>query len=103
LQFSRTSTMTARGQPLDVAIDHEGRSWALTADLLDRYGISYSWDSHQKRVLIGSLDVAPSFREDGIQADVGWPLFEMTLENNQAAVICAESCAPPQAVPKAVP
>jgi len=87
LQFSRTSMMTARGEPLTVAIDHEGRSWALTADLLDRYGISYSWDSNQKRVLIGNLDVAPSFREDGVQADVGWPLFEMTLESSQAAVI----------------
>ena len=59
----------------------------MAADLLVRYGIAYSWDSNLRRVLIGSLDVVPSFREDGVQSDVGWPLFEMTLQSHQAPVI----------------
>ncbi len=87
LQFQRTSSMRARGEALPVVIDTEGRSWALAADLLVRYGIAYSWDSNLRRVLIGSLDVVPSFREDGVQSDVGWPLFEMTLQSHQAPVI----------------
>ena len=59
LRFKRTSHMRVRGEEMEVAIDAAGLSWARAADLLNRYGISYSWDSAQQRVLIGSLDVAP--------------------------------------------
>ena len=33
------------------------------------------------------MDVRPTFREDGVQAEVGWPLFEMSLHSGSAPVI----------------
>ena len=36
LAFKGTTTIQARGEALDVAIDSGGRSWALAADLLER-------------------------------------------------------------------
>lgn len=87
LSFKRASHMRVKGEELEVAIDEAGLSWARTADLLNRYDIPYSWDSEQQRVLIGSLDVAPTYRPDGIQASVGWPLFEMVLQSREAPVI----------------
>ena len=33
------------------------------------------------------MDVMPTFREDGVQAEVGWPLFEMSLQSGSAPVI----------------
>ena len=71
LRFKRTSHMRVRGEELEVAIDAAG----------------LSWDNAQQRVLIGSLDVAPTYRPDGIQASVGWPLFEMVLQSREAPVI----------------
>ena len=70
-----------------VEIDAEGRSWAPAADLLERYEIPHVWDAVQRRLLIGSRDVVPTYRDDSIQADVGWPLVEITLQDSQAAVI----------------
>jgi hypothetical protein len=40
---------------------------------------------------IGSLDVVPSFRDDQVQPSVGWPLFEMTLQNGNAPVILRDN------------
>jgi hypothetical protein len=77
----------ARGEALAVAIDSEGRSWALAATLLERYRIPHAWDANQRRILIGSLDVAPTYRDDSVQASVGWPLFTMTLQTGNAPVI----------------
>ena len=36
---------------------------------------------------IGALDVAPTFRDDAVQASVGWPLVEMTLQSGSAPVV----------------
>ena len=62
-------------------------SWALAADLLARYDIPYVWDTSLQRLLVGALDVAPTYRADPIQADVGWELFEMSLQTGNAPVI----------------
>ncbi|TVS02372.1 MAG: N-acetylmuramoyl-L-alanine amidase [Cyanobium sp. PLM2.Bin73] len=87
LAFRRPATMNARGQELAVELDANGSSWALAADLLSLYEIPYVWEASRRRILIGSLDVVPSFREDQVQPSVGWPLFEMTLQSGNAPVI----------------
>lgn len=97
LIFKGETTIEARGEALDVAIDSEGRSWALAADLLERYGIPPAWDANQRRILIGSLDVAPTYRDDSVQASVGWPLFTMTLQTGNAPVILTGIVRPSEA------
>ncbi len=97
LEFKGVTTILARGEALDVAIDSEGRSWALAADLLERYGIPHAWDANQRRILIGALDVAPTYRDDSVQASVGWPLFTMTLQTGNAPVILTGIVRPSEA------
>ncbi|MEX0588701.1 MAG: N-acetylmuramoyl-L-alanine amidase, partial [Cyanobium sp.] len=87
LQFRRTGSIEARGKPLATQIDANGSSWALAAELLERYGLTHSWDASRRRLLVGALDVVPLYREDAVQASVGWPLFELTLEQASAPVI----------------
>ena len=87
LAFRGETVIQARGQDLAVQIDAEGRSWALLADLLERYAISHDWDAGQRRIRIGALDVAPTYREDGVQASIGWPLVELSLQSSSAPVI----------------
>ena len=87
LQFKRASTITARGEALATTIDEHGSSWALVAELLERYGLPYEWDSSRRRVLVGALDVVPLYQEDAVQASVGWPLVELTLQQATAPVI----------------
>jgi hypothetical protein len=87
LMFRRDTTMAARGSQLAVAIDANGTSWALAADLLTLYDISYEWNPGQRRILIGSTDIAPTYRDDGVQASIGLPLFEMSLQGGDAPVI----------------
>ena len=71
---------------LVVQIDALGRFWAIAADLLSRYEIPYAWDSSLRRILIGALDVAPTYRDDAVQASVWWPLVELTLQTGIAPV-----------------
>jgi len=40
-----------------------------------------------RRILIGALDVAPTFRDHAVQASVGWSLVEMTLQSGSAPVV----------------
>ena len=87
LAFRGTTEIEARGEKLVVQIDASGRSWALATDLLDCYGLSYAWDGERRRMLIDALDVAPTYRDDAVQADVGWPRFEMSLQAASAPVI----------------
>ena len=87
LAFKGDTVIQARGADLAVQIDHQGRSWALAADLLERYEIPHAWDANLRRILIGSLDVAPTYRDDAVQASVGWPLVEFTLQTGNAPVI----------------
>lgn len=87
LQFRGSTTIQARGEALTVQSDAQGTSWAPVSDLLARYGLPYAWDARGRRVLIGAFDVAPTFRDDSVQASVGWPLFTMTLETASAPVI----------------
>ena len=77
----------ARGADLAVQIDALGRSWAIATDLLSRYEIAYASDASYRRILIGALDVAPTYRDDAMQASVGWPLMELTLQTGNAPVI----------------
>ena len=60
-------------------IDADGRSWALMVDLLQRFDLAAHWDGDQRRVLIAASDVAPIYRDDAVQAAVGWPLVEDRL------------------------
>ncbi|WP_457767591.1 hypothetical protein [Cyanobium sp. ULC082] len=62
-------------------------SWALAADLLALYDIPYEWNPAQRRILIGSTDIAPTYRDDGVQASIGHPQFEMGLQGGNAPVI----------------
>lgn len=87
LAFRGSTTISVRGQACSVVIDAEGRSWALAAVLLDRYDIAHSWDADQKRLVVGDRDVVPTFRDDAVQEDVGWPLVEMILQSRHAPVI----------------
>ena len=72
---------------MPVQIDEDGRSWAPLTDLLNRYQIVHRWDNSQRRILVGSSDVVPTFRADAVQASIGWPLVELTLETEHAPVI----------------
>jgi hypothetical protein len=87
LQFLRASSIEARGLPLATQIDEHGRSWALAADLLERYELPYQWEASRQRILVGALDVVPLYQDDGLQVSVGWPLVELTLERAGAPVI----------------
>ncbi len=87
LEFRRASTMNARGRELAVEIDAGGTSWALAVELLELYEIPYEWEASRRRILIGSLDVAPTFQDDQVQPSVGWPLFEMGLQRGDAPLI----------------
>jgi hypothetical protein len=87
LQFRRADTIAARGLPLATQVDEHGRSWALAAELLERYELPYQWEESRQRILVGALDVVPLYRDDGVQASVGWPLVELTLSQAGAPVI----------------
>ncbi|MCP9826604.1 N-acetylmuramoyl-L-alanine amidase [Synechococcus sp. EJ6-Ellesmere] len=87
LVFRRSASMGARGTNLAVEIDEHGTSWALVADLLSLYDIPYEWNASQRRVLIGSTDIAPTYQDDAVQASIGHPLFEMSLQGGNSPVI----------------
>jgi hypothetical protein len=87
LPFVRASAITARGEPLATRIDGHGSSWALAAELLERYELPFVWDAPHQRILVGAHDVVPLYGEDAVQASVGWPLFEITLQQASAPVI----------------
>ena len=87
LVFRGVTSIEARGKSLSVQIDADGRSWALMVDLLQRYDLAAHWDPDQRRVLIDAADVAPTYRDDAVQAAVGWPLVEMALHGGQTPVI----------------
>ena len=38
-------------------------------------------------MLIGALDVVPTYPDDALQASVAWPLVELTLQSGTAPVI----------------
>ena len=87
LAFRGTTTIDARGRELSIQLDAYCRSWALASDQLERYDLPFAWDASHRRVLIGAMDVSPTFREDGVQAEEGCPLFEMSLQSGSAPVI----------------
>ena len=55
--------------------------------MLELYELQFAWNEGQRRVLIGAMDVSSTFREDGVQAEVGWSIFEMALQRSSAPVI----------------
>ena len=87
LAFQGTTTIDARGSVLSVQLDAYGRSWAMASYLLERYDMPFAWDESHRWVHIGAMDVRPILREDGVQVEVGWPLFEMSLQSGSAPVI----------------
>ena len=52
LAYRGLTCTEVRGQPLPVQINADGRSWALMADLLQRYDLSAQWDADQRNLLI---------------------------------------------------
>ena len=86
LFFKGETVIHTRGADLAVQIDVLGRSWTIAADLPSRYEIYYAWDASLRRILIGALDVAPTYRDDALQVSVGWPLVELTLQTGNAPV-----------------
>jgi hypothetical protein len=97
LGFKGETSIQSRGEALTVTIDSEGRSWAPATDLLERYGIPYAWNASERQIMIGALDVAPTYRDDSVQASVGWPLFTMTLQSGNAPVILTGIVRPSEA------
>jgi hypothetical protein len=87
LAFRGATAIQARGRELAVEIDAHGTSWALAAELLARYEIPFTWDDSHRRILVGSLDLAPRLQENQVQPEVGWPLFEITLPGAGAPVV----------------
>jgi hypothetical protein len=61
---------------------------ALAADLLSLNEIPCDWDANRRLILSGGLDVVATFRtrDYQVQTSVGWPPFEMTLQNGNAPV-----------------
>ena len=95
MAFKGETVIKARGDDLAVQIDALGRAWAIAAGLLGRYEISYAWDASLRRILIGALDVVPTFRDDAVQASVGCPLVDLTLQTGKAPVILTSIIRPP--------
>jgi hypothetical protein len=87
LRFIRAAAIEARGELLATQIDEHGSSWALAAELLERYELPCEWDASRRRILVGALDVVPLYGDDAVQASVGWPLFELVLQQANAPVI----------------
>jgi len=68
----------ARSQELAVEIDAKMAApgpWRRAAGSLRD---PYDWEPNRAAFLIGSLDVAPTFRKNQVQPSVGWPLFGET-------------------------
>jgi hypothetical protein len=87
LKFVRESQIEANGKTLHTLIDEHGASWAKAVNLLSIYDLSFQWQSSERRILVGNLDVTPKYLEDQVQADVGYPLFEMSLQRQNAPII----------------
>ncbi|QNI72357.1 hypothetical protein [Synechococcus sp. NOUM97013] len=68
-------------------IDHHGRTWALAADLPERYDFPHAWEVSRQSILIGALDLAPTYRDDALHASIGWALVELALQTGNAPVI----------------
>jgi hypothetical protein len=87
LQFRGVTEIEVRGKPFKVQLDHQGRSWAPTTDLLDRYQIPFRWDEASKRIVVQTVDVVPTFREDAVQRSLGWPIYELSIQSGAAPVV----------------
>ena len=46
-----------------------------------------AWDASLRPILIGALNLTPTYRDDAVQASVGWPLVELTLQTGNAPLI----------------
>lgn len=87
LTFKRDSTIEANGETLETLIDEKGSSWAKVERLLSLYDLSYQLILDQQKVLIGNSDIAPKYLTDQVQPDVGYSLFEMSLQGQNSPVI----------------
>ena len=85
--FKGETTIQAHSADLRFQIDGQGRTWSLVADLLERYEFLFLWDASRRRILIGALDLTPIYRDDAVQASVGWPLAELPLQTGNALLI----------------
>lgn len=86
-EFVKDQTIEANGQSLSTSIDESGLTWAKVADLLSIYDLPYQWDSTKRRILIGASDVSPSYLDNKVRSDIGYPLFEMSLQGSNSPII----------------
>ena len=56
-------------------------------ELLDRHQISYRWDDASQRILVDTIDLVPTFREEAVQRSLGWPIFELSIQSGAAPVL----------------
>ena len=56
-------------------------------ELLDRYQIPYRWDDASQRILVDTIDVVPTCREEAVQRSLGWPIFELSIQSGAAPVL----------------
>ena len=45
------------------------------------------WDEASQRILVQTVDVVPTFREDAVQRSLGWPIFELLIQSAAAPVL----------------
>ena len=56
-------------------------------ELLDRNQISHRCDDASQRILVDTIDVVPTCREEAVQRSLGWPIFELSFQSGAALVL----------------
>ena len=87
LQFRGVAKIKVLCTTLKVQLDEHGRSWAPATELLDRYQISYRWDDASQRILVDTIDVVTTCREEAVQRSLGCPIFELSIPSGAVPVL----------------
>ena len=45
------------------------------------------WIATSQRILVDTIDVVPTFREEAVQRSLGWPIFELSIQSGPAPVL----------------
>jgi hypothetical protein len=87
LQFRGVAEIKDRGTTLRVQLVEHCRSLARATELLDPYHISYRWEDTNQRILVDTIDVVSTFREEAVQRSLGRPIFELSVQSGAAPVL----------------